>query len=147
MLITVAKRQNGLIRANDKVYSIEEIHQLFRQWKKEYWDILQTQLRKLQRVQVVFDGVPIKVYSQRYELFLQNTKCAVCGLEANCYLLERAEKSKRYHFNLYYQDEKGNFTLFTKDHILPKSKGGKNWLSNYQTMCYPCNFEKGNTVN
>ena len=30
----------------------------------------------------------------------------------------------------------------TKDHIIPKSKGGKNELSNYQTMCTYCNNEK-----
>ena len=35
-----------------------------------------------------------------------------------------------------------NTILFTKDHILPRSKGGKNWLQNYQTMCYNCNQEK-----
>ena len=31
----------------------------------------------------------------------------------------------------------------TKDHILPKSRGGKNHISNMQTMCCRCNSKKG----
>lgn len=34
----------------------------------------------------------------------------------------------------------------TKDHIIPKSKDGKDDISNYQTMCYKCNLEKGNNL-
>lgn len=34
----------------------------------------------------------------------------------------------------------------TKDHIIPKSKGGIDDLSNYQTMCERCNKEKGNEL-
>jgi 5-methylcytosine-specific restriction endonuclease McrA len=32
----------------------------------------------------------------------------------------------------------------TQDHIVPRAKGGKNHISNLQTMCYECNYEKGN---
>lgn len=34
----------------------------------------------------------------------------------------------------------------TKDHIIPKSKGGKDELNNYQTMCVICNVKKGNKI-
>ena len=30
----------------------------------------------------------------------------------------------------------------TKDHITPKAKGGKDHISNMQTMCSTCNWEK-----
>jgi 5-methylcytosine-specific restriction endonuclease McrA len=52
----------------------------------------------------------------------------------------------RPHFNLYcHKPEEGeNMVLMTKDHIVPKSKGGKNHISNMQTMCCHCNSTKGN---
>jgi len=37
----------------------------------------------------------------------------------------------------------GHEVLMTKDHIIPKSKGGKNTLKKYQTMCTHCNCRKG----
>jgi hypothetical protein len=33
------------------------------------------------------------------------------------------------------------------DHILPRSKGGKNMLENYQTLCHLCNIGKSNKSN
>ena len=41
---------------------------------------------------------------------------------------------------------KGQEVLFTKDHIVPKSKGGGNQMHNYQTMCTTCNIEKGSNI-
>ena len=32
----------------------------------------------------------------------------------------------------------------TVDHLLPKSKGGKNRASNYRLACKPCNSKRGN---
>ena len=48
--------------------------------------------------------------------------------------------------NLYAIDENGKEVLMTKDHILPKSKGGKDEIDNYQTMCIRCNEAKGNNL-
>jgi 5-methylcytosine-specific restriction enzyme A len=55
-------------------------------------------------------------------------------------------KSRKYHLNLYHLSEDGKETMMTIDHIIPKSKGGVNKISNLQTMCYDCNFAKGNTI-
>jgi 5-methylcytosine-specific restriction endonuclease McrA len=50
---------------------------------------------------------------------------------------------KNPHFNLYgKKDDK--LILFTRDHILPKSKGGEDSQKNYQTMCEVCNMKKRN---
>ena len=53
------------------------------------------------------------------------------------------QKNCGYHFNLYGINKNYEEILFTKDHIIPKSKGGDNKISNYQTMCYNCNYKKG----
>ena len=51
-----------------------------------------------------------------------------------------------FHLNLYGIDENGNEVLFTKDHILPKSKGGNDYITNYQTMCERCNKNKSSVM-
>lgn len=51
--------------------------------------------------------------------------------------------SQRY---LYAVDQDGEEVMMTKDHIIPVSKGGKNTLENYQTMCRKCNVQKGNKL-
>jgi hypothetical protein len=94
---------------------------------------------------IEFDGDKIHMASDRYKTFLTSgTKCVDCGLEAKYFAKERDWKQLQYHFNLYGVNDNGEEILFTKDHVIPKSKGGKNELSNYQTMCSKCNELKGN---
>lgn len=92
-----------------------------------------------------FDGYKVKMNSQRYTLFKRDgVQCVSCGIKGEFFALERHEndKTSRPHFNLYGIDKDGNEVLMTKDHIIPKAKGGKNALSNYQVMCVTCNNEK-----
>ena len=126
----------------DKIYSIEEVHSLFDKWEEEFGSMAR---RQHDRIAVEFDGYPVKTFSERYSVFRKNTKCVVCGLEATHYRLERRIGAKNYHFNLYGMKD-GEEVLFTKDHILPVSKGGKNTLNNYQTMCQFCNQEKADAI-
>lgn len=97
-----------------------------------------------------FDGDLIHMASERYKTFLlKGTTCVSCGLEAQYFAKERSGSSNivQWHFNLYGLDENDKEILFTKDHVLPKSKGGKNHVSNFQTMCYKCNSKKGSDYN
>lgn len=94
---------------------------------------------------VDFDGDSMKMESQRYRLFKRDgVKCVVCENEGKFFRKERGVRDTIYHFNLYGYDAEGKELLFTKDHIIPKSKGGKDVLGNYQVMCYTCNHQKGN---
>lgn len=89
---------------------------------------------------IVVDGFNVHPISLRYMTFYQKgTKCVCCGKEGTHFKLSGDEGTNRRHFNLYAEDG----TLMTKDHILPKSKGGLNRVSNMQTMCTDCNSAKG----
>lgn len=106
-----------------------------------------TKRNPLGKIYKVFDGDVIKANSQRYQTFKKcGTKCCVCGLEASFFAKEKHARDKRYHLNLYGIDKDGNEILFTKDHIIPKAKGGTSTLDNYQTMCQKCNSMKSDTL-
>lgn len=100
-----------------------------------------------------FLGEMVRMTSQRYELFKEKGMvCVKCGLVGTYFALEKDSHkdpdgefhTKSFHFNLYGINQDGKEIMLTKDHILPKSKGGKSILENYQTMCSTCNWDKGN---
>jgi 5-methylcytosine-specific restriction endonuclease McrA len=89
--------------------------------------------------------ISVKMGSHRYQTFLlKGIKCMSCGVEGKYFALERGiyDNPNRFHFNLYGLDDHNKEVLLTKDHIVPRSKGGSNRLSNYQTMCSNCNSRK-----
>lgn len=94
-------------------------------------------------------GFAVGLGSQRYQVFARSCTCVTCGLEGTVMCLDRNKykkrqtSSKRAHFNLYGITRSGRVVMLTKDHIVPKSKGGANTLDNYQTMCDDCNNRKG----
>lgn len=96
---------------------------------------------------VNFYGDMIKPNSQRYQTFYyKGCTCVKCGRKALYFEKNKMSNDRSYHLNLYGMDENGNEVLFTKDHILPKSKGGQDYITNYQTMCEKCNKEKLTTM-
>lgn len=95
-----------------------------------------------------YNGVSVKMYSLRYNLFKQKgINCVCCGLKGEYFSLEQhdiPDNKDRYHFNLY-GIRNGQHILITKDHIIPRSLGGKDTVNNLQAMCVECNNRKGNT--
>ena len=69
---------------------------------------------------------------------LNGSKCWYCGRKTKW--IDRSRYSRRTLWNLRYMD--GN--EFTVDHIIPKSKGGKDTYRNVCTACHTCNTWKGN---
>jgi 5-methylcytosine-specific restriction endonuclease McrA len=97
-------------------------------------------------------GHEVKMWSKRYQNFVRNgIECVRCGLKGKYFRLEcnagDYQKCTTWHFNLYALDGDGNEVLMTKDHIIPKSKGGSNSLRNFQTMCSACNAQKADKLN
>ncbi len=68
-----------------------------------------------------------------------NPECSTNGTK---YILGINRKDGAVHLDLYGTDGDGDLHMITLDHIQPKSKGGKNHVSNYQPMCRVCNHIK-----
>lgn len=102
----------------------------------------------------LFDGDVINMQSQRYQVFSKSITCVSCGIKATHFAKERNSsadgifpKRTKWHFNLYTTKfNPWTEIMMTKDHIVPRSKGGPDKLENYQTMCQPCNSRKGNVT-
>jgi len=84
----------------------------------------------------------VRMNSDRYAVFKANRMCVACGLIGEKMVLDINPGDQSPHFNLY-GVENGRPVLMTKDHILAKSRGGTDELSNYQTCCSICNNLKG----
>ena len=119
----------------EKRYGIDEVFDMI--GEKYLTGNLATEKNKYN---MVVDGFNVRPLSLRYKTFYQKgTKCVCCGKEGTHFKLCGNENTNRRHFNLYADDG----TLITKDHIIPKSRGGRDVASNMQTMCEPCNKAKG----
>jgi len=90
----------------------------------------------------------MKVYAEysAYQLwmkYIDNLACVNCQRKANFFKLHKHQEIKDvYFFQLYCLDQNMSAILMTKDHIIPKSKGGKNNIDNYQLFCRICNKAK-----
>ena len=89
-----------------------------------------------------FFGHGVKMTSLRYQTFQRSLMCRCCGLYGTVMLLELPHDNDVPHFNLYAARE-GELVQMTKDHIQPKSRGGKDRINNMQTLCCRCNELKG----
>lgn len=105
-----------------------------------------------------WDGTPIWMNDARYRVFKRSLVCVRCQTTGTFFAKERSVRFNKatgefeqcggtWHLNLYGTRPYGaGYILMTKDHILPRSKGGSNADDNYQTMCTTCNARKGNRL-
>lgn len=91
-------------------------------------------------------NVSVKTSSVRLLTFKESLVCVGCGIIGTHFWAECNHGDFNYHLNLYAKLEDGGEILMTKDHIIPKSKGGADTLNNMQTMCTKCNNKKGNKL-
>lgn len=91
------------------------------------------------------DGDRINFSSLRLQTFAaKGTACVRCGIEGEWFIKEKHHPSDKFFtLSFYAVDGFGKEILMTKDHIIPKSKGGRDQLSNLNPMCYICNQDKG----
>jgi 5-methylcytosine-specific restriction endonuclease McrA len=105
---------------------------------------------RLARHKLKIDGHAAKITSLRFRMFaLKGTKCVYCGVEGQYFAYEKPSicpPKTGWHLNLYGIDENGDEVMLTMDHIHPKSKGGKDILSNVQPLCTICNGKKADSV-
>ena len=115
-------------------YSIDEVFNLLGE------DTLKETGELIKSDSIEFNGYQIYKDSWRYRTFYQKgLKCACCGRIGSYFKLKADSKNiERAHFNLFSEDG----TLMTKDHIIPRSKGGPDCIENFQTMCEECNKKK-----
>ncbi len=91
-------------------------------------------------------GLKIKVCSNKFLMFKsKGTSCIACGLEGRFFAVERSNITGSLHVNLYARLDNSE-VLMTRDHIIPKSKGGLGGLDNSQPLCFPCNQKKGDSI-
>lgn len=109
------------------------------------WDAPKTEKR------VTFEnGYSVGVISLRMRTFGRAARqgklhCVSCGCKAKFFAAETFTRSKDQsvkHANLYGVNDNGDEVLFTHDHIVARSLGGADDLSNSQVMCSPCNNKK-----
>jgi 5-methylcytosine-specific restriction endonuclease McrA len=92
-----------------------------------------------------FDDYKMNMTSHRLTTFAKKgCTCYACGLVGSYFAVEC--KMGKWTLNLYGVNDKGEEVLMTRDHIYPKSLGGKNELTNHDTMCIICNNKKADHV-
>ena len=94
---------------------------------------------------VDFHGDMIHMRSPRLLNFrYHGIVCVECGTRGAFFAKESFGQDKP-HLNLYGFNKQGQEVLMTRDHIMPRAKGGTNLLYNLQPMCYTCNNKKSAT--
>jgi len=96
---------------------------------------------------ILINNTPIRKTNTLMVFATHGTKCCCCGIEAAYFLYFENQDKGFLRLMVYRNTRSGNPIFLTKDHIIPKSKGGPNIMMNYQVMCVECNARKQNNIN
>lgn len=89
----------------------------------------------------IIDNIRLKVSSDKFLAFKESQQCYICGIKANAFIIEKHKSQKNFHISMYHDN-----ILFTIDHVIPRSKGGLNHISNLKTCCINCNSLKKDKI-
>lgn len=73
-------------------------------------------------------------------------KCYNCGCEATSWIADRHRNHMGKPCLNLYASKDGTPVLMTRDHIIPKSLGGKDLVENLRPCCSDCNSLRGNEM-
>lgn len=73
-------------------------------------------------------------------------KCWNCGAQAHAFVLARETQSHEKLCLKLLALKDNTLVELTRDHIIPKSKGGSNAVKNLRVGCAPCNNSRGNAM-
>lgn len=74
-----------------------------------------------------------------------NKRCISCKVDSHCVAVVRNVNTGRENV-VFLIDNGERYVPLTKDHIVPKARGGTDKFQNLQCMCLDCNSEKADTV-
>lgn len=99
----------------------------------------------------ILEGFKVRINNHTLETFFKKSfACVSCGVVGKYFVLERHPlglgNARRFKLSLYAVNDKNEEILMTRDHITPRSRGGKSTLSNHDCMCVVCNRKKSNRV-
>jgi hypothetical protein len=88
-------------------------------------------------------GVAVSANTESLKTFKKRgPKCWLCGLEGEFFAAEKQRDQEVVHIKLYGKQGKKEVML-TKDHVIPKSWGGRDTMKNYRVLCSVCNNQLG----
>lgn len=74
------------------------------------------------------------------------TKCNQCGVQGSMFIYERPVKGHQTFAYCLYAQRGNQVVRMTADHIIPRSKKGRNDPGNLQVLCAHCNSAKGSRL-
>lgn len=87
-------------------------------------------------------------WSLFHQLKGQPIRCHFCGCQADRWVAVKGRRDRVGPpvLELYATSASGGNVLMTRDHIIPKSLGGKDCVENLRSACQPCNEQRSNDV-